>query len=193
MHTKRVAIVLRQLDSLHKIALLDRDVGRIDGIVSFPIGVGSLISYVIEKRLGTWQFIRHVEVKDVPFAVARLDLLFWHHVLELCYYFVPAGSFTFQLFELLEFLYTVDKGTCWRTGSKKLYIFKLLILIGVYAKLPALPGLEIKRLQAIPFDMIANEVIDEQTEEELDLWLRTCVYEHPAIKKFNTVHFLLPK
>ena len=188
-----VGIILRHLKSKHTVALLDQHVGRIDAIVGCPIPVGALVQYTVEKTRGTLCYIGGVNILAVPLSIARSDILFWHHILELCYYFVPQGSFTQQLFELLEFLYTIEKGVCWCMQSKKIYTFKLLLLIGLYRKLPELPSRQIQHLQALPLTMIANEVIDEQTEKRLDEWLRVCVYEHPAIKKFNTVRFLLPK
>ncbi len=194
MQKSYTAIVVRQLETPHKIALLDRVAGRVDGIVSSPlVRVGSLIEYSVERNRGTLRYIKQYSVIDVPLSIARADILFWHHVLELCYYFVPPGSFTHQLFELLEFLYTVDIGIYWSVRAKKLYLFKLLVRIGVYARLPRLPIEQIQHLQAIPLNLIADEVIDEQCEKMLDEWLRLCVYEHPAIRKFRTVHFLLSK
>ncbi len=193
MQKKRLGIVLCQLGSPHKIALLDQMAGRVDGMLVSSVCVGALVSYTIDKERGTFYYLTHLDIVSIPFAIARSDILFWHHVLELCYYFVPQGSFTHQLFELLEFLYTVDIGVCWCMRSKKIYLFKLLILIGVYTKLPKLSLGQIQHLQALPLDMIADEVIDEQTEKMLDEWLRACVYEHPAIEKFNTVYFLLSK
>lgn len=186
------AIVIRQLETPYKIALLDRVAGRVDGIVSSPlVRVGSLIEYTLEKNMGTMRYIRHYSVVDMPFSLARADILFWHHVLELCYYFVPLGSFTQQLFELLEFLYTVDVGIYWRMRAKKLYLFKLLTSIGVYTRLPRFPIKQLQNLQSMPLAMITDEVINAQGEKSLDEWLRLCVYEHPAIRKFQTVHFLL--
>ncbi len=192
MQNSYTAIVVRQLGTPHKIALLDHAAGRVDGIVSSPlVRVGSMIEYVVDRNRGALCYIKWFSVVGMPLSIAKLDILFWHHVLEICYYFVPVGSFTYQLFELLEFLYTVDVGMCWCMRSKKLYLFKLLVLIGVYTRLPRLPVEQIQHLQALPLHMIANEVIDDQSEKMLDEWLRLCVYEHPAIRKFTTTHFLL--
>lgn len=190
---KHTGIILRQLDSPYKIAVLDQLVGRFDGIVTCSIPIGALCGYTVEKKHGTLFYITHVNIQAVPLDVAREDILFWHHILELCYYFVPQGCFTYQLFELLQFLYTIENGMCWCMRSKKIYMFKLFFLIGLYKKLPELPILQIQHLQALPLNMIASEVIDGRTEKILDQWLRVCVYEHPAIKKFNTVQFLLSK
>lgn len=186
--------MVRQLETPHKIALLDQSAGRVDGIITSPlVCVGSMIEYRVDKHKGTLLYIKQHSIVGVPLSIARLDILFWHHVLELCYYFVPLGSFTQQLFELLEFLYTVDIGVCWCRRAKKVYLFKLLALIGVYTRLPRLPEKQIEHLQALPLYLLANEVIDDQSEKMLDEWLRSCVYEHPAIRKFNTTHFLVPK
>ena len=193
MQRNRTGIVIRQLKSPYKIALLDRSLGRIDGVVRVPVCLGALLHYAVERERATTCFLRDLEIIDLPFSLARLDLLFWHHVLELCYYFVPLGSYTEQLFELLLFLYTVDTGMRWRVQTKKLYLFKLLNIIGLYTRLPQLSMAKLHHFLALPLDKLGNERIDEQSEKILDQWLRVCVAEHPAIRYFETVHFLLPK
>ncbi len=183
-------IVLKNVSS-HKIALLDERRGRFDGIVSKPVCVGSLINYGIEKERNTLIYLTDVILTDLPFALARQDLLFWHHVLELCFYFVPLGSYTPQLFELCTFLYTVDIDACWPTQSKKLYLFKLLTAIGMYPRLPQLSVEKLHHFITLPVSAITHEIIDGQHEKKLDEWLRLCVSDHPAVMQFNTIHYLL--
>ncbi len=190
MHYQRTGIILKHL-SLHKVALLDKQHGRLDGIFFKPLHVGSLMKYAIEKERGTMIYLADCQIIDLPFALARDDILFWHHVLELCFYFVPLGNFIPQLFELCTFLYTVDTETCWRTQSKKLYLFRLLTTIGVYPRLPQWPPARLHYFMSLPVSAIAGEILDEQHEKTLGEWLRVCVADHPAVAKFKTVHYLL--
>ncbi len=183
-------IVLKNV-STHKIALLDKRRGRLDGIVTKPVCVGSLVDYVIEKEYGTMVYLTECHMTDLPFAIARQDLLFWHHVLELCFYFVPLGSHTPQLFELCTFLYTVDKDTCWPVQSKKLYLFKLLVTIGMYSRLPQFSAEKLHYFITLPVSEMLHEIMDGPHEKKLDEWLRLCVGEHPAITQFKTIHYLL--
>lgn len=184
-------IVLRQLETPHKVALIDHIAGRIDGILISPVCLGAMLCYRIDKKQGTLHYLQDISVVAVPFAIARSDIMFWHHILELCYFFTPLGSMTNQLFELVKFLYTIDTSMSWCEQSKKIYLFKLIALVGLYSKFPALSAVKLAHLHALPLDMIRNEWVDEQDEKILDEWLYRCMYEHPAIRKFKTVRFLL--
>jgi hypothetical protein len=168
----KAGIVLKRLNSPYKIALLDQERGRVDAIVTKAAPcVGSLLHYSIERE--------------------RHDILFWHHVLELCFYFIPLGYRIDTLFALLEFLYSADGTTLWNIQSKKLYLFKLLAAIGLYDVLPQLvPESRVNQLLLLPLSHIMNEQLDEKSEKVMNEWLRTCIAEHPAMVKFNTVHFL---
>lgn len=187
------AIVLKQLPSIHRVAILDRRVGRLDAVVRKQAHVGSMIEYAVERRSDTMVFVSHHQIIDMPFELAREDVLFWHHVLELCYYFVPLGSYTPKLFELCAFLYTVDTDVCWRVQSKKLYLFKLLTTIGLYPRIQRFSLEKMHYFMALNVSQIMQEQIDEQQEKILDEWLRVCIGEHPAIAKFNTIHYLIAK
>jgi hypothetical protein len=188
----KAGIVLKRLNSPYKIALLDQERGRVDAIVTKAAPcVGSLLHYSIERERGNYIYLSHCTITDLPFLLARHDILFWHHVLELCFYFIPLGYRIDTLFALLEFLYSADGTTLWNIQSKKLYLFKLLAAIGLYDVLPQLvPESRVNQLLLLPLSHIMNEQLDEKSEKVMNEWLRTCIAEHPAMVKFNTVHFL---
>lgn len=187
----KVGIVLKRLNSPYKIALLDQERGRLDAILTKATCVGSLLHYSVERERGNYVYLSECTITNLPFLLARQDILFWHHVLELCFYFVPVGYRIDSLFELLEFLYTVDITTKWDVRSKKLYLFKLLAAIGLYDVLPQLvPESRVNQLLALPLDHIIDEQLDEKSEKVVNKWLRTCIAEHPHMGDFNTVHFL---
>lgn len=182
-------IVLKQI-SQHKIAILNDTVGRIDAIAIKPPHLGSLISYTVQRTKGTLHFLDHCSIINLPFFLGRNDILFWHHVLELCYYFMPVGSHTSELFELLSFLYTVEKGSLWGVRAKKVYLFKLLSMISIQPEVPRLPAFKVHQLIATIPEEMHQVVLDEQSEKIVDEWIRVCVAQHPAIEQFNTMHFL---
>lgn len=187
----KAGIVLKRLNSPYKIALLDQERGRVDGIVTKAPCVGSLLHYSIERERGNYIYLSQCTITNLPFMLARQDILFWHHVLELCFYFIPIGYRIDSLFELLEFLYTVDITIRWDVRSKKLYLFKLLAAIGLYDVLPQLvPESRVNQLLALPLNHIMHEQLDEKSEKVVNEWLRTCIAEHPQMGDFNTVHFL---
>lgn len=178
---------------MYKVALLDSQEGRLDAVIKKPVHVGSMIEYSIQRRVGPIVYLDHSLLIDLPFDLAKDDLLFWHHVLELCYYFMPLGSFTPQLFELCAFLYTVDTKEHWNAQCKKLYLFKLLTTIGLYSQLPQLSLAKMHYFMALDLHAIARETVDVQDEQLLDEWLRLCIAQHPAVAKFNTIHYLIAK
>lgn len=184
-------IVLKRITP-YKIALLDKQLGRINAIVTrSSLCVGSLLHYVIEREQGFFMYIANYQIDDLPFALARNDILFWHHVLELCFYFVPVGSCTAQLFELCMFLYTVDTNACWSIQSKKLYLVRLLKAIGFYPRLPLLPPEILHHVFTIPLSALGSWTMDKQHEKRVDEWLRMCIGDHPAVGHFKTMHYLL--
>ncbi len=183
-------IVLKNISS-YKSALLDKQRGRIDAIFTKSLCVGALVNYSVEKERNTFFYLNDITLTDLPFTLARQDLLFWHHVLELCFYFVPVGSYTPGMFELCTFLYTVDNNICWPTQSKKLYLFKLLTTIGIYPRLPQLSVEKLHYFISLPLSAVIHEIIDKQHEKKLDEWLRVCISDHPSVMQFNTIHYLL--
>lgn len=187
----RVGIVVKIIRGQHTVALIDEKVGRVDAIVRVPVCVGSLVEYTIERERGPYVYLTELKITDLPFALGRDDIHFWHHVLELCYYFVPVGTSAYPVFELLRFLYDVDVSAPWSMQSKKLYLFKLLTAIGLYSELPQLPQVTLYRLLGVPVQEMVHYVLDTDSEACIDTWLKACVAQHPAIQKFNTVYFLI--
>jgi hypothetical protein len=69
---------------------------------------------------------------------------------------------------------------------KKLFVGKLLFLCGVY------PGEDFSyvNLFSKPIDNIMKLNINLEYEKKIDTWLYGCVYSHPCVKEFKTIHFL---
>ncbi len=190
MFKKNTGIVLkRPLSQKNTIALLDKKLGRIEGIfMSSNVCAGSLIQYDAQLRNNRC-FINDLQLIYVPLSLAQVDLLFLHHVLEICYYFIPIGSGAAGVFDLLLFLYTVDH--MWENKTlKKLFVFKLLTTLGVWPDYHKAHTSRFDRLSTLPIDRINSKAIDLAYEQELDNWLRCCMAQHPYIDEFKTVHFL---
>ncbi len=67
-----------------QIALLDKQYGRVDGIVySNKIVIGALVHYRMQPKRAVY-FIDDMNIQEMPMQLARQDILFLHHVLELC-------------------------------------------------------------------------------------------------------------
>lgn len=190
--TPSKGIVLKNLQPQHaRIALFDQEYGRLD-VTLFPslIIVGSQVSYRLVKGFDDFYHIKDLRLDEVPFALARFDILFLHHVLELCYYFIPIATGTSEIFDLLRFLYSSDKKWWGSSAIKRLFLLKLLMLIGYYAMPLALDTEMIKKLVTTSLEDDAIHELATIHKKAIDSWLRICLAEHPHIKKFKTVHFL---
>lgn len=183
-------IVLKQYDhSQYKFGLLDSKLGVIEGIfLSTRVMSGALLRYDLKENNGRY-FINNFEVLDVPLSLAKLDLLFVHHVLELCFYFMPTGSGNHTIFELLMLLYKSSQ-VVWSVQAKKIFLFKLLTTIGLYDEHPIFKKPFIIQLLHTSIDNIHTQSIDLECEKDIMNWLSICVFDHPDIKYFKTTAFL---
>jgi len=175
----------------NKVALLDKEYGRLDALVlNQHVMTGSIISYRLVTHYNNVYLLRDIVLDDVPFDLARADILFLHHLLELCYHFIPVASSVHDLFDLLLFLYSAEE-IWWTRAKKKLFLFRLLMTIGFYSTQLAADKTIVKQLMQVPFDTIVAETYAKEYEEAIGDWLRYCVSEHPHVQKFNTMHFLV--
>lgn len=187
---KRTGIVLKTYFSLkRKISVLDQENGRIDYVTSMEdICTGTLIRYGVHLGNGA-HFIHDIDKIGLPLLLARQDLLFFHHILELCYFFIPSGSDSLELFSLIEYLYSIENNLL-SSWFKKVFLVKFFMIIGMYPEESGSITACVHRLSLIPIDKLFTQEIDLDNEKELDVWLKSCVSAHPAINKFKTVHFL---
>lgn len=183
-------VIKSYLPFKNKIVILDRHLGMIDGIVlRGDFMIGSLISYQLTQQANNFYCLRDVILEEVPFDLACHDILFLHHLVELCYYFIPIGSEIDGVFSLLQCLYLIDKNY-WNSATQKLFLFRMLVLIGFYSQQVLLDEKIVKQLLEEPLDNDVTIDLAKQHECLLGGWLLHCVSNHPYVQKFNTVHFL---
>jgi hypothetical protein len=185
-----VGIVLRKAaGSRYKISLLDKNHGRMECVVdSSALCLGSLVSYTFyEQRGGV--FLRDVHVIYTPLSLGSSDLLFLHHILELLYYFAPVGSCVNGIFDLLAFLYTIEHMLISKI-FKKFFLLKLLTFLGVSPELDSMRFSAIGMLSRLPIDQFSDDLVGCDDEKKLDKWLWHCIWQHPYVSEFKTVHFL---
>lgn len=186
-------IVLKKYAHKNKIALLDRILGRIDGIVfaSHDISIGAQLSYSLDERSGCY-YIVSCEVIDVPLVVGKYDVYFLHHVLEICYFSVPLRSVEVVVFDMIIFLYR-HFSSSWSMVEKKIFIFRLLVAIGCYSDHFWLHKPNIQALCIMPIDKLFGGIIhlsDISDIRDMHDWLSVCLMEHPYSDQFKTVNFL---
>ena len=190
MFLNSVGIILRKSESSHhKVIILDKIQGKIECISSTPsLSAGTLITYNIRQERSTY-FITDSTLLYIPLSLAQTDILFFHHVLELVYYFTPLGSYSKEVFDLLAFLYSTSLSIM-TTQSKKFFLLKLLSSMGSVPELDSARSALVTQLNTIDIKQLNEMTIDTKHEKELDRWLWCCIWQHPYSNEFKTVHFL---
>ncbi len=181
-------ILKRYTTKSNKVAVLDKQLGRIEGIVTSDVSVGSLLLYTTQPSTNGF-FLTNIQIEHVPLLLAQANLLFLHHIFELCYYFAPVGSCVMGVFDLLMFLYATEQQ--WENRLlKKIFLFKLLTTLGVHAESDYICKRCFYYLMATPIDKLNSDFIDLDCRKALPRWLQYCVVQYPVSKEFKTMHFL---
>ena len=182
-----LAILLRR-KATHVVML-----GRNRGVMIFRHCPGlSLVGSVVRLNLRTQGrvSIEKCELLDAPFALARDDLLFLHHILELCQACIPEGMRAPEIFDAIVALYAQWSESRGNQLCKKLFLCRLLVNLGLHDRLPRVDTDLLELVLAMPVDIARWSTIDLGSQCELDKWLFACVASHPMIERFKTVHFL---
>ncbi len=187
---QRTGIVLRKyFPKKRVIAVLDSSLGLADYVPDTEnIVLGALLRYWVVQRKGT-SFIHGIENIQVPLLLGKYDILFLHHVLEICYYFVPRGQESENLYMLMNGLYNADHSLM-SAVHKKSFLVKLFSVLGIYPRPGARYNSSLLHRISGSIDLAAYRDLDLGSEKELDAWLRGCLLHHPGLEKFKTMHFL---
>ena len=190
MFLDSVGIILKKNELLqHKLIILDKIQGKIECVSSTSfLSVGALITYNIKQK-GLMHFMSDSELIYIPLSLAQTDMLFFHHVLELIYYFTNIGNRCSEVFELLSFLYT-NEHIHMTTQSKKFFLLKLLTCMDYIPENNIMNTNYISYLHTVGIQELNNITISLSDEKKLDSWLWSCVWQHPYVNEFKTIHFL---
>lgn len=171
----------------HKVSLLDRSLGHITGILTHErLSVGTVLSYTIQASRGHY-FIKNVELIDMPLRLASQDMLFLHHILELCHYFIPEGAHAERVYDLIIFIFNQTVIT---NKQKKLFLCLLYVLLGLYAHDEFFYNSYMYELEQQPLHDMIDKDIDINIEKNISRWLYQCISMHIDVQKLKTVHFL---
>jgi len=187
---KQQAIVLYIFEgSGQRVVLFDKHLGKIICYISYrDLFVGAHIEYeLIKKR--RYYTAHAINIIRIPFAVAQRDIRFLHHVIELCYYFLPERVDALDVFTLVEYLYIHEKSFV-SPFAKILYISKLFILFGIYPEKPYIENKYWQQLLTESIDTILDTCGDAGIERELTAWVRLCIQMHPRYHTFKTVEYV---
>ncbi len=169
--------------------VLDQQLGKIEAVPpSDHYAVGSLLSYHAEQRSSVY-FLYEIRLMDMPLALAKYDILFLHHVFEICYFCVPLSSNVPEIFDAVMILYQ-EHSAAYTHEFKIAFLFKLLILLGMHPDESHFQDPFYYHLARESIDTIIDKSIDLDTKQTLHEWVRSCISIHPLIHAFKTMHFL---
>lgn len=161
-------IVIRNNVLQKKVWLLDSFSGTVPIFFKKNVCLGGLLTYHLEHNNN-----RYVMHKPELIALPNIEdenfLLFFHHVLELCFHFVPTGSCAPEIFNLVKLLYSCDSNFTTRY-AQHIFLCKLFTLLGL-----------------IPEQLFVQKKYNEQ---QVTTWLKRCIAQHPLVHEFKTTHFL---
>lgn len=187
---KHYAIVLKNYyPQKYSLSLLDHKIGRIMGIASSiaQVAGGSLIEYSVDRNKQNPYFLHNVQLRELPLELAGHDIFFLHHVLEICYHFIPIGSDASTVFSFLQLMYA---GKDWMKSRvlKKIFLLKLFSLIGVHP--------ECIKSHKAAFHWLVTDSFMRMVEadclvheDNVTSWLHMCITTHPNADTFKTKDF----
>jgi hypothetical protein len=184
---RRQGIVLKK--KLHQLVILDSQLGKIKAIAFVEnICVGAVIDYqrIPKKNL----LITSIETVFLPIELARDDINFLHHLLEILFYFLPDDIPAPELFSLVSSLYNHPVRPL-TALFKKIFLVKLLLACGEYPDDEKFHHSSFHAMITESVDILANQGLDLRFEEYLDEWLLSCISTHPKIEQFKTIYFLV--
>jgi len=185
-----IGIVLKTCYSrVPDMTVLDRALGKIKGRVnmrnkSIRASYGSIITYMLTQR-GSSYIFDVVDLEQVPFSFARQDIFFLHHILELCYYFLPEGCAVDDIFEFLVHLFQLESNEKLRL-RKHLVLARLFSLFGVYPEHVKISQF-IERVIHQSLDELLSTPVDAKMNAWLGQWIWSCIVAHPYKEQFKTI------
>lgn len=187
-------IVLRTyIPYKQKLSVLDAELGRIDCIpqnkkIADRLFHGAYISYVV-KPWGMHYIAYDISLLEGPTYLSQKDFLFFHHLLELCFYFLPVHSQERPIFELVKIAYTHPKML--RTElSQKIFLCHFFRYLSIYPGNIHSYSASFFRLISGPFDSKVNAEDEKKVHLDLQRWLLSCVSTHPYAQRIKTMDFL---
>lgn len=190
---KNTGIILKTfIPFKQRLSILDYSLGKIEGSVSLKepyntLNNGVFINYYPSKGMHGYK-LEGIELMHVPFPLARHDIYFFHHVLELCYYFIPFECAAANIFELLIFLVQYfEKITS--SKNKKVFLLRFFACLGMYPEDEFLRTKNFDYLLSDPFDVMLETAIESRMEKIIEQWLLECIMRHPQHGQFKTIFY----
>lgn len=191
MINTNTAIVLKTyFPEKNKILIFDRTMGKLNVSLSANkisnLCNGTIFTYDFNEK-NTFFIINNLNILDVPLNIGKTNILFLHNILEICYYFLPFGVVSNELFDLISFLYFYfDK---FQTDQlQKFFLCRVFLILGIYPEVKMSDYFNY--VMSLPIDMVDKNSIDLSLDKELNLWIIKCMQIHPYKNSLKTINFL---
>ena len=188
MQRQQTGIVLKHyVPKRNMLVLLDETMGRINVVANCDaLSAGTLLEYrIVQKR--NRLMIEHLELLSMPLVLARHNLLFVHHLLEVCYHFILEGSRAPSVYHLLR--YVLNRSEFNRMQQKNI-LCMLYTLLGIYPEQIPFFTAYASALEQEPLSAIIDKKINRKIEKYIAKWLYQCIQMHAQATNFKTIHFL---
>lgn len=187
MNTSHAIVLKHYTPQRHVICLLDRYRGRISARADHArLSVGTILTYHYD-RYGQYHVIKNISIEYVPFVAVPGDILFLHHIIEICYHVLPEGMHLDRLYQLMFFVFSRPVFT---HIQKKKILCALYAILGLYAHENNLYAHYMYQLEQSSLDEIMDDNIDAKVEKNISRWLYQCISVHIDVRDLRTVHFL---
>ena len=190
----RIGIILKKyMPKKNKIVVFDQIYGKIiavsyDEKLLTHCACGTVIQYVAYEMNQIF-LCRQIELLSMPIQLNYEDIFFLHHLLELCYYFLPIGHAMEELFSLLIFVLSFPHRITTRI-HKKMIIWRILVQHGLYPELDINSYKVFKNLMQITISTMLEKTISHTFENVLDEWVFESIHSHPSVQQFKTISYV---
>lgn len=187
-NTIHIGIIIKRHAEDDYIRVFDKKLGVIGGYLKGNfLPIGAMISYTINNKKNYFYF-NQPELINIPEGYDHHTLLFFHHVFELCYFFIPIDSYCSQPFALMEHLY--NRNVCFSTPRiRTIFLLKFMISCNMYLDNSVLHHTAIKKILESSFIEALDIPVSTEHLKEIMGWLSLCIKMHPHRDYFKTLAF----
>lgn len=187
MNTSHAIVLKHYTPQRPVVCLFDRLRGRIRATVHhMPLSVGTILTYHYDY-VGYYHNIKNLQIEHLPFVVDADDLLFLHHVIEVCYHIIPDNLRIERLYNLMFHIFSQRIFT---HIQKKKILTALYAILGLYTHENNIYAKYMYHLEQSSLDEIMDNNIEVNIEKNISRWLYQCISVHVDVRHLKTVHFL---
>lgn len=186
----------------YKITLFDSRLGKIQGLLENKalfdgMRPGAVLKYSL--KLGSViHKLEDVEYIYIPFELAKTNIYFLHHVLELCYNFLQFNQPSNLVFNLILELYETTLSNNQKL-LQAIFLCRFFVILSVYPEDVTHYSESFLNLISILNNSMVNQqqsynILDDfcnnLSSQEIKRWLIECINTHSHSGYFKTLGFI---